>query len=54
MMLETIQEFAREQLRERGELASIRRQHAQLFLAFAEAARPALEGSEQAGMAEPA
>jgi predicted ATPase/class 3 adenylate cyclase/DNA-binding CsgD family transcriptional regulator len=47
VILETIHEYASEQLMARGELASIRRKHAEFFLALAEAAATALEGDEQ-------
>jgi hypothetical protein len=46
-MLETIREFARQQLDESGEAELIRRQHAQFFLALAEAAGPEMWGSRQ-------
>jgi predicted ATPase/transcriptional regulator with XRE-family HTH domain/Tfp pilus assembly protein PilF len=48
MMLETIREYALEHLEERGEIESIRRAHAEFFLAFAERAEPELTGPAQA------
>jgi predicted ATPase/class 3 adenylate cyclase/DNA-binding CsgD family transcriptional regulator len=46
-MLETIHEYALEQLAASSEQAHIRRKHAEFFLALAEAAAAALEGAEQ-------
>ncbi|HEX6818167.1 MAG TPA: tetratricopeptide repeat protein [Ktedonobacterales bacterium] len=46
-MLETVREYAWEQLCAHGEEENIRRAHAAHFLAFAEAAEPHLSGSEQ-------
>jgi len=46
-MLETIHEYALEQLAASGEQAHIRRKHAEFFLTLAEAAAAALEGAEQ-------
>ena len=46
VMLETIREFGQDRLAESGEEAAIRRRHAALFLALAEAAAPALAGPE--------
>ena len=46
-MLETICEYALEQLSASGELPTIRRKHAEFFLTFAETAAAALEGAEQ-------
>lgn len=46
-MLETIAEFAREQLFAEGELEQARRRHAHAVAAFAEQARAGMEGPEQ-------
>jgi len=46
-MLDTIHEFAREQLTASGELADVTRRHAEFFMAFAERADPELIGPEQ-------
>jgi predicted ATPase/DNA-binding CsgD family transcriptional regulator len=46
-MLETIHEYALEQLAAGGEQKQIRRRHAEYFLALAEAAAAALEGAQQ-------
>jgi predicted ATPase/DNA-binding NarL/FixJ family response regulator/DNA-binding XRE family transcriptional regulator len=45
-LLETLREFAREQLEASGEREAIRRQHAAYYLTLAERAAPALEGPE--------
>lgn len=45
-MLETIREFAEEQLEESGEAPEIRRRHADAYLALAERAEPALAGGD--------
>jgi predicted ATPase len=47
VMLETILEYAREQLDDRGETEELRRRHAYYFLAFAENAELELRGAEQ-------
>jgi predicted ATPase len=47
-MLETIREFARERLAERGEASVVRRRHAEYALALAERAEPSLTSPEQA------
>ncbi len=46
-MLETIREYALEQLVARGEEAALRAKHAVYYLTFAEAAHPKLDTSEQ-------
>jgi predicted ATPase/transcriptional regulator with XRE-family HTH domain len=46
-LLETIREYALEQLAEHGEEAELRRRHALYFLALAEAAEPELVGPNQ-------
>jgi tetratricopeptide (TPR) repeat protein len=46
-MLETIREFAYDQLVASGELADVARRHAEFFVAFAERADPELIGPEQ-------
>ena len=46
-MLETIREFAAEQLDRSADATDVRRRHAAHFLAFAEAAAPALEDDRQ-------
>lgn len=46
-MLETIREYARERLFALGEAEQARRRHARYFLALAQAAEPALQGSGQ-------
>ena len=43
-MLETIREYARDRLQQRGERAPVRKRHADYFVAFAEDAEPHLEG----------
>jgi tetratricopeptide (TPR) repeat protein len=48
VMLETIHEFAREQLQESGEAEAMRRRHAEYFLALAEEAEPQLHGTQPA------
>ncbi|HEY0071834.1 MAG TPA: tetratricopeptide repeat protein [Chloroflexia bacterium] len=48
LMLETIQEYAREKLEERGEAGSLQEQHAAYFLELAEKAEPELRGPRQA------
>jgi predicted ATPase/class 3 adenylate cyclase len=47
-MLETIREFGLERLTERGRLGSVRAAHGMHYLAFADVARPALRGPENA------
>jgi predicted ATPase len=47
-MLETIREYATEQLVTSGETEALRRRHAEYFLALAEQAGPQLQGPEQA------
>jgi DNA-binding CsgD family transcriptional regulator/tetratricopeptide (TPR) repeat protein len=47
-MLETIREYALEQLSESGELVSLQRRHATYFLRLAEEAEPELHGPQQA------
>jgi non-specific serine/threonine protein kinase len=46
VMLETIREYAREKLEESGEAETIKRAHAEYFLALAEEAEPKLRGPE--------
>ncbi|MGO8949615.1 MAG: ATP-binding protein [Ktedonobacterales bacterium] len=46
-MLDTVRDYAREQLGERGELESARRRHFRHFLQWAESAEPALRGPDQ-------
>ncbi len=46
-MLETIHEYAAEQLEASGEAEAVRRRHAAYFLAMAEVAEPHLQGAEQ-------
>ena len=45
-MLEPVKQYAREKLEEAGESATVRRRHADFFLALAERARPELRGPE--------
>jgi predicted ATPase/class 3 adenylate cyclase len=47
VMLETIHEYAREKLEERGEAEEVRRLHAEYFLSLAQEAEPELSGAEQ-------
>jgi predicted ATPase/class 3 adenylate cyclase len=47
-MLETIREFASEQLDARGETATLRDRHLAHYLAFAQAVKPELQGPRQA------
>jgi predicted ATPase len=47
VMLETIHEYAREKLEERGEAEEVRSVHAAYFLALAQEAEPELSGAEQ-------
>jgi predicted ATPase/class 3 adenylate cyclase len=47
VMLETVQEYAREKLDESGESEEIKRAHAGYFLALAEEAEPELKGPDQ-------
>jgi predicted ATPase len=47
-MLETIREYATERLGESREIGDLRRRHAELFVAFAEATEPELIGSNPA------
>jgi predicted ATPase/class 3 adenylate cyclase/Tfp pilus assembly protein PilF len=47
LLLETIREYALEQLAEHGEVEALREWHAAFYLVFAEAAEPALRGAEQ-------
>jgi predicted ATPase/class 3 adenylate cyclase/Tfp pilus assembly protein PilF len=47
VMLETVHEFAREQLQESAEAERIKRLHAQYFLTLAEEANPELKGANQ-------
>ena len=51
-MLETILEFAREELRESGEADAVARRHAEFYLQMAEEAAPHLTGADQAGWLE--
>lgn len=48
VMLETIQEYARERLRVGGEEGALRRRHAEHYLSLAERAEPELTGRNQA------
>ena len=52
VMLETIHEYAGEKLQESGEAETIRRAHADYFVALAEEARAHLDGPEQAAWYE--
>ena len=52
VMLETIHEFAREELRESGEAEEIRRLHTEYFVALAEEAGAELKGLDQLGWLE--
>jgi non-specific serine/threonine protein kinase len=45
-MLEPVKQYAREKLEEAGESATVRRRHADFFLALAQRARPELRGPE--------
>jgi tetratricopeptide (TPR) repeat protein len=47
VMLETIQEYAREKLEESGEAEETRRRHAEHYLALTETAEPELLGADQ-------
>src|SRR5207253_2107989 len=47
-LLETIRQYARERLEERGETGRWRSRHRDFFLALAEEAEPKLSGPEQA------
>ena len=47
-MLETIREYAAEQLEHRGDAATMRQRHADYFLSLAEEAEPHLTGADQA------
>jgi len=47
VMLETIQQYARERLKRRGDVDLMHRQHAEYFAALAEQAEPLLRGPEQ-------
>ena len=51
-LLESVRQYARERLAERGEADAARRQHATFFLALAEAAEPELIGPDQAAWME--
>lgn len=46
-MLETLRDYARDRLQERGEAAAVRTRHRDHFLAFAEQAEPHLEGGPE-------
>jgi predicted ATPase/class 3 adenylate cyclase len=47
VMLETVQEYAREKLEESGKSEEVKRRHAEYFLALAEEADPELKGPDQ-------
>jgi predicted ATPase/DNA-binding NarL/FixJ family response regulator len=47
LLLETVREFAQEQLAAHGEMLEAQRRHADWFLALAETAQPALTGPDQ-------
>ena len=47
-MLETVQQYARDRLRESGEAEAVRRRHRDWYLELAEQAEPGLVGGEQA------
>lgn len=47
-MLETIREYAREQLEARSDIEALRRRHAEHYVAYAEGAEPHFTGPEQA------
>jgi predicted ATPase len=47
-MLETVREYARERLGERGEADAVARRHAEFFLALAEEACPQLSAERAA------
>lgn len=49
VLLETIREYAREQLRAAGEEATVRRRHAEWFRAFSERLQPDLAGDDVEG-----
>jgi predicted ATPase len=51
-LLEPVGQYAREKLEERGTAQETRRQHAEFFLALAEAADPEIEGAQQAAWLE--
>jgi predicted ATPase/DNA-binding winged helix-turn-helix (wHTH) protein len=46
-MLETVRQYAREQLNKSGDATAARTRHLQTYLAFAETARPELAGAQQ-------
>jgi predicted ATPase/class 3 adenylate cyclase len=52
VMLETLQEFAREKLQESAELEALEKQHALYFVGFAEQVEPELIGPQQAAWLE--
>jgi predicted ATPase/class 3 adenylate cyclase len=51
-LLETVRQYARERLVEAGEVADVRSQHRDWYLALAEQAAPGLQGLEQANLFE--